>query len=147
MTTWTIYDKATGVFVSAFSGPADSLLQNTPNGCGSIEGIYNANSQKVDLATGKVVDYKPPQPANTPDKVWSWDKSSNLWIASKTPLAVAMQVRAERDRRLAACDWVITKALERNEPVGHSWILYRQALRDVSKQAGFPLAVVWPVSP
>lgn len=53
-------------------------------------------------------------------------------------------VRATRNKRLADCDWTQLP----DAPVDHAeWALYRQALRDVSAQPGFPWDVVWPVEP
>jgi hypothetical protein len=53
-------------------------------------------------------------------------------------------VRSERNQRLAACDWTQLP----DAPVDTtSWAAYRQELRDVTGQAGFPWAVVWPVAP
>jgi hypothetical protein len=52
--------------------------------------------------------------------------------------------RAERDRRLAACDWtqVADAPVDREE-----WAAYRQLLRDVPEQPGFPDSIVWPEEP
>jgi hypothetical protein len=67
------------------------------------------------------------------------------------PSKVAEKLEAEvRDRRnalLAASDWIVTASYERGEPVPEAWATYRQALRDVTKQAGFPHDVVWPTKP
>ena len=58
--------------------------------------------------------------------------------------AAEREVRAERDRLLAACDWTQVN----DAPVDASaWAAYRQALRDVPAQVGFPEAVEWPVAP
>ena len=56
-------------------------------------------------------------------------------------------VRSLRDSLLAATDWVTLRALETGEPVPPDWQVYRQALRDVPEQAGFPYAVQWPTPP
>ena len=58
---------------------------------------------------------------------------------------VAAQVRAERDQLLAATDW--TQAADVPEEVRIKWQPYRQALRDVPQQKGFPHEVVWPEKP
>jgi hypothetical protein len=55
----------------------------------------------------------------------------------------AQQVRAERDRRLSATDW--TQLADNPLKDDPSITAYRQALRDVPQQEGFPLSVVWPV--
>lgn len=59
----------------------------------------------------------------------------------------AKAVRADRDRRLKDTDWVVIKHLERNENIPGAWEVYRQALRDVPSQAGFPWTVNWPEQP
>lgn len=60
------------------------------------------------------------------------------------PPITAEQVRAERDALLAACDWTQVA----DAPVDQAaWAVYRQALRDVTAQAGFPLDVAWPIKP
>ena len=56
----------------------------------------------------------------------------------------AAEVRTERNTRLAECDW--TQVLD--APVDReAWTAYRQALRDVTEQSGFPFDVVWPTAP
>ena len=57
------------------------------------------------------------------------------------PAPTAEQVRSERDRLLAASDWTQVA----DAPVDQAaWATYRQALRDIPQQAGFPFNVVWP---
>ena len=58
---------------------------------------------------------------------------------------VAAQVRAERDRLLAQTDW--TQAADVPQAIKDKWAPYRQALRDVPQQAGFPMNVTWPTKP
>ena len=58
--------------------------------------------------------------------------------------ALAARVRAERDSLLVASDWTQIA----DAPVDQAaWATYRQALRDITKQATFPNEVVWPVKP
>jgi len=56
--------------------------------------------------------------------------------------ATATQVRAQRDALLAASDSKVWPDL-----VPDAWRTYRQALRDVPAQTGFPADVTWPVEP
>lgn len=58
---------------------------------------------------------------------------------------LAASVRSQRDRLLAASDW--TQLPDAPAAVAARWVAYRQALRDVTGQAGFPAAVVWPAPP
>ncbi len=59
----------------------------------------------------------------------------------------AKSVRQQRDNELAKTDWVVIKHLERNENIPGVWEVYRQALRDIPEQAGFPWNVTWPEQP
>jgi hypothetical protein len=59
----------------------------------------------------------------------------------------ATAVRADRNKRLAETDWTVIKALESNTPQNFDMAAYRQALRDITSQAGFPWNVQWPTKP
>ncbi len=56
--------------------------------------------------------------------------------------ASATQVRARRDELLAASD---TMALA--DRITDEWRTYRQSLRDVPLQSGFPSSITWPTEP
>jgi hypothetical protein len=58
---------------------------------------------------------------------------------------LAAQVRIERNRLLAASDW--TQLPDVTEAIRSAWAEYRQALRDIPQQSGFPENVVWPTKP
>ena len=56
----------------------------------------------------------------------------------------AKNVRATRDAKLAECDWTQVA----DAPVDKAtWATYRQALRDVTAQEGFPWTVTYPEKP
>ena len=59
----------------------------------------------------------------------------------------AKSVRASRDTKLAATDWVVIKAVETSTAVPADVATERQALRDITEQAGFPWTVEWPTQP
>lgn len=56
----------------------------------------------------------------------------------------AAAIRADRKNRLAECDWTQVADAPVDKAV---WATYRQALRDITKQAGFPWQVSWPDQP
>jgi hypothetical protein len=55
----------------------------------------------------------------------------------------AANVRSQRDQKLKDTDWMgmsdVTMSTE--------WATYRQALRDIPSQAGFPNTITWPTEP
>jgi hypothetical protein len=58
---------------------------------------------------------------------------------------VAFFVRLRRNGLLAATDW--SQLADVSSLVRTAWAEYRQALRDVPQQPGFPGNVVWPEPP
>jgi hypothetical protein len=56
-------------------------------------------------------------------------------------------VRQSRDDKLKETDWVVIKNLELNANIPGVWEVYRQALRDIPTQEGFPWTITWPVKP
>ena len=59
----------------------------------------------------------------------------------------AKEARGERDRLLTESDWVTIRATDTGDPVPTEWQTYRQALRDITEQTGFPEEIEWPQEP
>ena len=57
----------------------------------------------------------------------------------------AKNVRQTRGDLIAKTDWTQGKDIPDN--ISNAWAVYRQALRDVPQQAGFPWEVQWPTQP
>jgi len=77
-----------------------------------------------------------------------WDGSQ--WVNEVIPVEPEPEstpqdvlVRSERDSLLAATDWTANSDVTMSDAMRE----YRQALRDVPQQAGFPHDVVWPTKP
>lgn len=60
-------------------------------------------------------------------------------------LLLTLTARRERDALLAGCDW--TQASDQSAATQELWRPYRQALRDVPAQGGFPWSIEWPMRP
>ncbi len=56
-----------------------------------------------------------------------------------------IMARSKRNKLLAASDW--TQNADIPQSVKDLWQPYRQALRDVPQQAGFPETIDWPTPP
>ena len=63
------------------------------------------------------------------------------------PVVELMMLREERNKKLAATDWVVTKAFETGGGVPESWKTYRQALRDITLSTQSIFSVTWPTEP
>lgn len=70
-------------------------------------------------------------------------------MAALQAIGAALDGRLRRDFLMTDSDWVVTKALEADEAVPSAWGTYRQALRDITSHADWPLLEEgdWPVSP
>ena len=68
--------------------------------------------------------------------------SPDDWELHKLELAEA--IREDRNNLLQQTDWTQMP----DAPVDKAaWVIYRQELRDITKQSGFPLEVIWPNRP
>ena len=56
----------------------------------------------------------------------------------------ATKVRKDRSLKLADCDWTQVADAPVDKAV---WATYRQALRDITAQSGFPWTITWPDAP
>jgi hypothetical protein len=72
------------------------------------------------------------------------DAEEAAWIAGANDRK-AVEVRAERNAKLSATDW--TQGADTPQATKDKYAPYRQALRDVPAQSGFPNTVVWPTQP
>jgi hypothetical protein len=111
--------------------PSDSLLAKW--------GVFPVIKADVPSYNGLTQTIKEVLPTQI-DGVWT-----QQWVVENLPQEQAKSnVRADRDKQLAETDWTQVA----DSPVDkEAWATYRQALRDVPAQAGFPWDVTWPESP
>lgn len=76
-------------------------------------------------------------------QVWIVSVASESEIAQRTE-EKAQEVRADRDSKLSGCDWTQLPDAPLDADQKLAWSVYRQKLRDVSKQPDFPWLVIWP---
>ena len=70
-----------------------------------------------------------------------------ITVKPADPAEVAYGVIAMRNRLLVASDWSQAADIPHTPEAAVQWRDYRQALRDVPAQAGFPLTIDWPARP
>jgi hypothetical protein len=59
----------------------------------------------------------------------------------------ASKVKQERQRLLTATDWTDTVSASTRLENYNAWQFYRQQLRDITTQEGYPFNVEWPAQP
>jgi hypothetical protein len=57
----------------------------------------------------------------------------------------AAEMRTERNTKLVATDW--TQVSDVPQTLKDNYVSYRQALRDIPAQSGFPWTITWPDAP
>lgn len=84
--------------------------------------------------------------ANQPSKYHTYDAAAHAWTLTQEASVKldASNVRRERNTLLTASDW---SQLGDSPADKAAWATYRQELRDIPLQAGFPGSVLWPKSP
>lgn len=96
--------------------------------------------QRHRLHAGKELEI-PPQPS----KYHQFNYETGEWVDTRDTAFYEAEARAKRQQLLAASDW--TQLPDVPLATKAAWATYRQALRDITEQAGFPLGIVWPTPP
>ena len=109
------------------------------------------------LASYDVYPYTRPTPAEYDSLAWrliddDFVNVNGAWILpyklEALPLEDAQRnIRSRRDGLLKETDWVVIMHTEKGTNIPMEWEVYRQALRDITAQTGFPYEVTWPTKP
>jgi len=82
-----------------------------------------------------------------PSAIHEWQNGAWVEVTpdpAEVLVALATQARDKRNALLTASDWTQVA----DAPVDQTaWATYRQALRDITDQVGFPETIDWPVAP
>ncbi|CAG9000669.1 MAG: hypothetical protein CENE_02669 [Candidatus Celerinatantimonas neptuna] len=111
--------------------------------------IYNT----ADEMQSKTVTVLGPVPdgwtLKKPDAYSKWDKKSQAWVVDTKAKTAALSslIRAQRDALLTSTDWRVVRALELGQSLSDEWKAYRESLRNVPEQSGFPTTITWPTPP
>ena len=98
---------------------------------------------KVQTTPAPVIDSKTHRIKQTVQKID--DVWTQAWIVVEISLDQASNnVRGYRDRLLSECDWTHLPAISIDKV---AWATYRQELRDITDQEGFPYNLIWPIKP
>lgn len=93
-----------------------------------------------DFKTEDLVEGTPVYEGGVWRQAWTVETASQEEI-DKRAEAAARDVRSSRNQELAATDW--TQLLD-SQVDSATWAVYRQQLRDIPQQDGFPWDVTWP---
>lgn len=139
MITLTTYLPFTGEITSNISCQSEVVALNVKEGHSFIYGDYSYALYYIDV-TSKSPRLKGEPPStshvfNYTTKQWELDEEL-AWTT----------VKRQRSLLLSKTDWVVAKSIETAQAIPAVWLVYRQALRDITLQSD-PLNLVWPVEP
>ena len=90
-------------------------------------------------------------PADSPDNVAPKDADMRgiaiVLTDAEYDTVLAASARQKRDRLIAATDYLVTPDYPISDDRLAKVKIYRQALRDIPEQSGFPRNITWPEKP
>jgi hypothetical protein len=121
-----------------------------------VNGVsFSKGSTEEDARKNGLVPIVGDEPSHTdrerlagPQYVFDGTNVNRVFTVEPIPDAEkAGQVRAERNQMLKDCDWTQVVDAPLTQSLAFEWQTYRQALRDITSQTGFPWDVTWPDAP
>lgn len=151
-----LYVKAINNIISAYPYTQTDLIRDNPSTSFPVGGISPADlaewnvfpvhfsdQPSIDPLAQKLIELPPIFDGSSWLQQWSVEALTQEEIDGMNA-AQADAIRQERNRLLAECDWTQLA----DAPVDDlAWATYRQSLRDITLQSGFPWTVVWPDQP
>lgn len=136
---FTIYNTTTGEIIQSGQCPdSDYLLQQVPENCLIIDLPSDPSNQYIQ--NNQVFD-KP----SKPNDFSVFDYSLKQWVPNSD--LAENYVKTNRNRLLYQSDWTQLPNSPLTTEKQQEWAVYRQQLRDITSQSGYPFNVVWPTQP
>jgi hypothetical protein len=131
---YTIYSEFTGQILKVVqtSNIQEQLEENQLY----IEGFFDDSTYYIDNGSPVEIPEKSSPYAN-------FDYTTKQWVVNNTLALV--DVSQKRKKLLASSDW--TQMPDVPLATKTAWATYRQELRDITAQSGYPTEIIWPTPP
>jgi hypothetical protein len=103
-----------------------------------IEGVSNPDTQYVE--NNQIINMP-----KKPNGAYKFDYKTKQWIENQD-VAIAETIQ-KRNALLQQSDWTQIPNNPLTVEQQQKWAYYRQQLRDITSQSGYPFNVVWPTPP
>lgn len=133
---YTIYDSTTGQILRVVN--TNEIDSQIGEGESFIEGEFDDVSYYIENDAAVQI---PTQPS----EYSVFDYTTKQWVL--TPDLASADVLTTRNKLLFSTDWTQIPNNPLTSEMQAEWATYRQELRDVPQQSGYPYNVVWPVAP
>jgi hypothetical protein len=134
------YPLEEGAIKSRFSNTSFPTPFEPP--AGYVE-IADAAQPTIDY-TKNITEGTPVKDKGVWTRTWVVSNATTQEVNERTARQ-SEQMRQDRNRRLAASDW--TQLSDTPGVTRAAYVQYRQALRDVPQQPGYPWNITWPTEP
>jgi hypothetical protein len=151
-----LYVKAINNVIIVYPYTQTDLIRDNPSTSFPVGGLSTADLHEWNVfpvefsvqpifspLTERLVEKPPIYNGSSWIQQWKVEARSQAEIDASTA-AQAEVIRQDRNKRLADCDWTQLA----DAPVNaQAWLEYRQSLRDITAQLGFPWDITWPAPP
>lgn len=139
------FKKSTGLVDSVIqTSSLDLEFQNQDVEFGYIEVSENTDPESYTIINNSL-NYIGPRPS------FDHEIKNHQWVLNvqKQYERLSSNIRKERDELLAKSDYtdLVSFRVRMGNDVYNLWQTYRQALRDITSQVGFPTNVTFPAKP
>jgi len=133
---YTIYTIQTGQIVGVVQ--SNNIEVQLSSGQAYLEGSYNDTQFYVENGLPVAIPQQP-------NDFSVFDYATKSWVADPS-LAIAYNSQQRLDL-LYLSDWTQIPNNPLTTEQQAAWATYRQELRDIPQQSGYPFNVIWPVPP
>lgn len=134
---FSIYNNVGQILQSGCCSDEDYELQKSDEQF-ILEIATNPSTQYI--KNGAVVSIPP-----KPDYASYFDYATEQWVGDTANQESV--VLSKRNNLLYTSDWTQLPNSPLTLEVQQEWAIYRQQLRDVTSQSGYPFNVIWPIAP
>jgi hypothetical protein len=106
---------------------------------------YLQTDSFIDNTKYKVVNKEIVPISESPGDNYYYNFDTSEWVYDTTILS--NKVKQQRNELLTLCDWTQIPNNPLTQAKQTEWSNYRQQLRDITSQQGYPVTIVWPTPP
>ena len=131
---YTVYSAINGQILRVVQ--TDHIESQLQEGQLYIDGSFDDTRYYIDNGSPVEIPEKPSSYAD-------FDYTTKQWVVNTS--RVVFNILEKRKKLLAGTDW--TQMPDVSIATKAAWAAYRQELRDITAQAGYPTEITWPTPP
>ena len=134
------YYDSQGRYVQSGAGPEPIRESDIPRGCQVYYGVVDITTQYHDIVNNIPVNLP-----ISPGETYTFNYATKAWELNEEQ--AKQDALYKRNNLLIESDWTQLPNNPLTVEKQQLWAIYRQALRDITTQSGYPRNIVWPIKP